>query len=164
MPFPGLSRPGNLNILIPGLSRVCTNPGHWKSETQAIVNYAESPKTPTEINAVAAASVCIANMLTDYPSSPAFCAWYQLTSRDTQGPTGGWWCGVAGEGALTTSATWPAADVITIYQPLSHEAYASNWLPQLLVSVVLMCCVDCVLSSIWLSLRTLRNEQKPHQR
>jgi len=23
--FPGLSRPGNLNILIPGLSRVCTN-------------------------------------------------------------------------------------------------------------------------------------------
>jgi len=24
--FPGLSRPGNLNILIPGLSRVCTNP------------------------------------------------------------------------------------------------------------------------------------------
>jgi len=26
MPFPGVSRPGNLNILIPGLSRVCTNP------------------------------------------------------------------------------------------------------------------------------------------
>ena len=26
MPFPGLSRSGNLNILIPGLSRVCTNP------------------------------------------------------------------------------------------------------------------------------------------
>jgi len=25
MPFPGLSRPGNINILIPGLSRVCTN-------------------------------------------------------------------------------------------------------------------------------------------
>ena len=25
--FPGLSRPGNLNILISGLSRVCTNPG-----------------------------------------------------------------------------------------------------------------------------------------
>jgi len=24
--FPGLSRPGNLNVLIPGLSRVCTNP------------------------------------------------------------------------------------------------------------------------------------------
>jgi len=23
----GLSKPGNLNILIPGLSRVCTNPG-----------------------------------------------------------------------------------------------------------------------------------------
>ena len=26
MPFRGLSRPGNLNILISGLSRVCTNP------------------------------------------------------------------------------------------------------------------------------------------
>jgi len=26
--FPGLSRPGNLNILIPGLSRVCTNPAN----------------------------------------------------------------------------------------------------------------------------------------
>jgi len=25
-PFPGLSKPGNLNILIPGLSMVCTNP------------------------------------------------------------------------------------------------------------------------------------------
>jgi len=25
-PFPGLSMPGNLNILIPGLSMVCTNP------------------------------------------------------------------------------------------------------------------------------------------
>jgi len=27
MAFPGLSRPGNLNILISGLSRVCMNPG-----------------------------------------------------------------------------------------------------------------------------------------
>jgi len=32
--FPGLSRPGNLNILIPGLSRVCTNPGVTMSKAK----------------------------------------------------------------------------------------------------------------------------------
>ena len=63
-------------------------------------------------------SIVIFNMPANCPSSPACCAWYQITNLKGVGthqpsPTGCCWCRVAGEGALTTSATWPAADVIT---------------------------------------------------
>ena len=43
--FPGLSRPGNLNILIRGLSRVCTNPVMEHFKTDHHISSAYHPQT-----------------------------------------------------------------------------------------------------------------------